>query len=300
MTRILLIATFAIVAFSDLNQADAQNRRGRFFQKIKQDLFGESQQTPTQKKASPKKPTQQTQPTRTPTLNQQRTNGSSSPSNHQRQQATVLRNQYKSQAMTARSKPATKPRPSGPPKKGFGFVVVENDNGHIVVSSVERNGNAASAGIRRGDRIKEIGGIEAASVEEFDEIAKIMSAGDQMDFKISRSGKPKTLTVQFGDSVEDVAGAESTANFSDTSQTNENRRRFDFAPPQQQNPTQSQSILNRPTSQIQARQVNSGQSNLAAGNSQIRLLNQTIEQQNRQIEMLQRQIMQMQRSQRTR
>ena len=297
MFRILLVATFAFVVFSDQNQAEAQNRRARFFQKIKQDLFGETQPSSEQKQTA-----QQTRPTRTPTLNQQRPAGSAAAQN-QRRVPSVYRNQNNNKLDDSRFKPSVretaKARPSGPTRNGFGFSVAENDNGQIVVSNVERGGNAAEAGIRRGDRIKEIGGIEAATAGEFDEIAKIMSAGDQMEFKIARSGQQKTLTVQYGESSEDVASSDSqdTSIISNNSRSTGNARRFDFAPPQQA--SQSQSILNRTSSRLQAHPASTIQ-NGSGADTQIRLLNQTIARQNQQIQALQRQVIQMQRNQRSR
>ena len=224
MVRILLIAFIAIFISSDALVAQ-QQRRGRFFQ----NLFGGGQKAPTQNDAflqqqqaqklqqqqyqqrlqqQQKLQQQKLQQSRTPTplrsTNQSTAGRSPTPLNN----SPASRTPYQAgRTPTPKSSPATiynqqksasyRPKSSTPKtgnRKGFGFRITDNDKDQLIVTSVDRSGNAAEAGLARGDQVTEIGGIEANSAEEFDEIAKIMGEGDQMDFKIRRGGRAVSYT----------------------------------------------------------------------------------------------------------
>lgn len=80
---------------------------------------------------------------------------------------------------------------------GFGMLI-ESRKDSIVVSTMDRRGNAATAGIKPGDIITGVGGIEITSISEINQITTIVSAGDQIEFQITRKGKPQKVLVQFG------------------------------------------------------------------------------------------------------
>ena len=80
---------------------------------------------------------------------------------------------------------------------GFGMSVKEKGDS-VIVSRIVPNGNAAEAGLRTGDQIVELGGLEIQNAQDFDEFAKILGQGDQMEFKIRSRGKKKTVMVTYG------------------------------------------------------------------------------------------------------
>lgn len=313
MFRVLLIAVIFTLVASDGLVGQTKSRRGRFFQKIKEDIFGSPKQTDGQQQAkrqqSPNARTQLPQG-RTPTpikrsnsslLGKPNQTGNSTAAvkpdgSNNYDRAVFSRQGVAHQASAASgstgpnriSAPATKSQ-----KNGFGFTVAVDKKNQLLVSSVEKNGNAAEAGFRRGDRVTEIGGIEATSVEEFDEIAKIMGQGDEMEFKISRGGKSKSIGVRYGAAPEvaDTPLSPEPSKF-------KSDRRYDFSPPNSPKHEGAQSVLsNRPTASF-ARNVVSDQP--PSSNRQIQLLNQTIANQNRQIQQLRQQIQQLRLNSRSR
>ena len=81
---------------------------------------------------------------------------------------------------------------------GFGMRLQEVGEA-FVVGSVVPGGNAATAGLRRGDVIENVGGAPIQVIEEFEAIAKAMRGGDRVEFEISRRGsKPEKVIVQYG------------------------------------------------------------------------------------------------------
>jgi PDZ domain len=84
-----------------------------------------------------------------------------------------------------------------PPRQGFGLVLADRDE-KLFVQTVEPDGNAAECGLRRGDQVLQLGGIDIHSIAEFDEITGIMKAGDQIDLVFSRDGEKSTAQLQFG------------------------------------------------------------------------------------------------------
>jgi hypothetical protein len=80
----------------------------------------------------------------------------------------------------------------------FGLVL-KNVGDSFVVSQIANGGNAAQAGIRRGDVVTAIGGAELLAIEEFGAIEDAMTGGDRVEFEVSRrGGKPEKLMVQYG------------------------------------------------------------------------------------------------------
>ena len=82
--------------------------------------------------------------------------------------------------------------------EGFGMAI-EKAGESFVVSQVNPQGNAASAGVMRGDIVTGIGGAKLTAIEEFEGIADAMSGGDRVEFDVSRRGsKTQKVIVQFG------------------------------------------------------------------------------------------------------
>jgi hypothetical protein len=100
-------------------------------------------------------------------------------------------------------------------------VVEKSDQ--YVVAQVTPGGNAAKAGILRGDLIVKFAGADLGSIEEYNEISKILGEGDQIEIQVSRRGKKAELTVQNGElpqlpepSEEEVASNSSYSRLTDS------------------------------------------------------------------------------------
>ncbi len=90
----------------------------------------------------------------------------------------------------------------------FGMKI-QSSGEAFVVSQVDPRGNAAAAGIQRGDVVTAIGGAKLLAVEEFDAIVEAMGGGDRVEFEISRRGqKAQKMVVQFGQHEEPEADEE--------------------------------------------------------------------------------------------
>lgn len=152
-------------------------------------------------------------------------------------------------------------------RSGFGMEVSKRRD-RIVVSKIDPRGNAAEAGLRSGDIILEIGGLEVENVEDFDEFTKILGEGDQMEFKFSSRGKERTAIVSFGEVAE--VPQEPIPSFVPSNGN-------DFAPPSRTGSSRSssRSIMDRGTGSYATTQ-----------NSNIQSLQRIIEQQRLEIDTL--------------
>ncbi len=275
MLRLILIAFLAMIIMSDALFAQSQSSgRGRFLQRIRDDVFGVDKSQPSQPQNS-----QNSQSGRQPTPI------SNSPN---------TRSQFGPASNAA-------PGPSAVPNRnGFGFNVTVSDKGQLFVSQVDRQGNAAEAGVRQGDRIEEIGGIESNTVLEFEEIAKIMQQGDQMEFKISRNGQDSKVMVQYGNARQpEPEAASSSIELPNANSNREDNRSYDFAPPLSAS-SRSKSVLDSPAprNNRKAQPVSQNFSDQADARN-VQQLEQTIANQNREIQNLQREIGQLRRSMRS-
>jgi predicted metalloprotease with PDZ domain len=79
-----------------------------------------------------------------------------------------------------------------------GLLGLRSSNGDLVVTSVASSGPAASAGLRVGDVIEQIGGRPAANGNEVLDSTRL-SAAEPLSIK--RGGKPEILKLQFGSSL---------------------------------------------------------------------------------------------------
>lgn len=102
----------------------------------------------------------------------------------------------------------------GSQQQGFGLVIEER-NEVLVVQSVAPGSNAASAGLQPGDVIVKLGGVETATVAEFDEITGIMQPGDQIGFQVRRRGKEVDGLLQFGATPEPDAATAVTSDLNE-------------------------------------------------------------------------------------
>jgi len=86
-------------------------------------------------------------------------------------------------------------------------------NDQLVVSAIQRNGNAARSGLRVGDQVVSAGGGKLSSMEEFKQIAKTLGQGDQIEVEFVRNGKKQKSLLQFGVAPEEgqIASAAQTS-----------------------------------------------------------------------------------------
>ncbi len=123
---------------------------------------------------------------------------------------------------------------------GFGLTL-DTRGEQLIVSDVDRNGNAFQAGLRPGDVLEQVGGVPIQGLAEFDEVAGVLKPGDQIEMVYARKGKSTKATVGFGqapagaDSSSDTApafapAANAAPNWALNSQPNRAPAN-DFAPP---------------------------------------------------------------------
>ena len=200
--------------------------RGRLLRKWRDDLTGKNkkpapkaalknkgkQPTPagkgptpaTRPTQSPQRPGTNVRPSTPKSTSRQPTNANARSAYQQRatQQLAAQQRAAKQRATATQprtTKPAVARKPSIASKAvGLGMNVVADKADQFVVTQIAPGGNAAKAGIQRGDLITKFAGTELGSIEEYDEISKILGAGDQIEIQVSRRGKEATLTVQNG------------------------------------------------------------------------------------------------------
>lgn len=232
------IVAVAILSGDAVAQQPANNAqfgRGRLLRKWRGQL---QQQQQKQKRPTPAKQGKQ------PTL-------AKKPESNAKSQAANQRagNQKYNRNSTNRPTATQQQQARKAKKRGFGMEVTTDKNDNLVVKQVDTNGNAAAAGIRRGDFITQLGGVDLGSIEEFKEIAKVLGEGDEMDLQITRRGQKKDIKVQFGEIPEIKENAEQTAGDSKTvaptNASNPVTGPYDFVPEKN---SKFQSVLERPVS----------------------------------------------------
>ena len=197
----LLVAIFAVVIFSgDAAAQQPSNQakfgRGRLLRKWRDDLTGKTQK--------PKRPTP-AQQGKQPTPAQMPSAGKAAQIQRNGKQQTVgnVATRQSSTGQTPSRQSQSRQSLARSTKRiGFGMQVEVDKEDNFVVTQVDKNGNADEAGIRRGDLITQLGGADIGSLEEFKEIVKVLGEGDQMELQISRNGKKKEVTVQYGEMQE--------------------------------------------------------------------------------------------------
>ena len=202
MNRIKFVVAILALSFVCGSVSAQEFGRGRFLRKLRDDIMGSKKQS-QKRQATKKKPTQKkTQPRgKTPTpITGSKQPGQRPPSKQSRSSQSRL-SQYAAEKPSTRQRTSTRTQTAK--KNDFGMRVSDGRSGDLVIAKVDPRGNAAEAGVRPGDVIKEIGGVPVTTENEFDEFTKILGEGDQMEFKIVRRGKEQTVNIQFGDIPKD-------------------------------------------------------------------------------------------------
>ena len=220
MTRRIKISLIAITCFGVLcpltanaeNPLDKLIPRGTLFKKLKKEIaeeFGGDKaatpairRTPTPAVARPDN-RQRQMPTQASRQAHQRMANPRSQQSKQPTLATRPLPPMNNQPQASRQNPqpvqqrAVQPS-GGDAVTGFGVVVQMAKNNNMVVTRLQRQGNAIKAGLRPGDIVKSVGSVKLTSVEEYNQITKGLKPGDQMEFEIVRRGRPQKALVAYG------------------------------------------------------------------------------------------------------
>lgn len=203
MHRISCFLVAAMIIGFATDVAPAQIGRGRILKKIRDDLFGSPEERAREeaaRKAEIQKKKQEA--ARRAQLDAQRrsqTGRQPTPIRGQQQQPRA--NSQGRNPLAAPEIPRARNASNTPARKGFGFTITEKDE-EIVITNVAPGGNASEAGLRRGDVIKGIGGVEVDSKKAFNEIAEILNAGDTIEVSYRRGKQTNDVQIAYGDAPE--------------------------------------------------------------------------------------------------
>lgn len=220
------ICTFAIAAISfqsiGIQSVDAQEKmfgNGRFLKRVFNDLVPQSASSklptpvPAVKKVKEQPKSQQPTPVRRPSLgtkpslaNQAVRPRTADPRSIQPDRTEVNRAAVnrlpKSTAVADADGLPT--RSSAKATLGFGMLVTTR-NEKLYVAQLAPKGNAATAGVRIGDRLVAGGGIEFESLADYNGVGDILEDGDQLEFELERGGREKEMMIVYGKATEDQA-----------------------------------------------------------------------------------------------
>lgn len=202
MHRLSCFLVAAMILGFTADVAPAQIGQGRILKKIRDDLFGSPEERAREeaaRKAAIQKKKQEA--ARQAQLEAQRRAQTG-------RQPTPVRTQQQPRANSQAPNPLAAPEiPRGrsannaPAKRGFGFTVRDQGD-EIIITSVDPLGNAAEAGLRRGDAIVGIGGVEVDSQKAFDEIAEILNPGDTIEVSYRRGKQTNDVQIGYGQAPE--------------------------------------------------------------------------------------------------
>lgn len=88
------------------------------------------------------------------------------------------------------------------PVKGNGFLGLATEvrpKGGLRVTKVGSKSPAETAGIKAGDILLKLNGVDLEKREQMQDLLKEMSAGDEVTLDTERDGKPKTFTLELGE-----------------------------------------------------------------------------------------------------
>ena len=208
-----LVATFCLSSALSTAEARADNPfeklipRGKLLKMLKNEITGEPEA------AASKQPVRATRPqtskaptpaTRTPDSYASR---SQRPSPSQAKGNPAMRSVVTRPLPPMQAQPKSHVARKVPTGEGqdFGMSVTRSKDDQLIVTAIVPKGNAASAGFQRGDRLVAMGGGKLSTLEEFEQIAKTLGQGDQVEVGFVRRGKQLKSLLQFG-TVNENAG----------------------------------------------------------------------------------------------
>ena len=216
-----LMATFCLFGATGPNECRADNPfdklipRGKLLKMLKDEITGEEEKakipdprrnvrprptaapTPAARTGNERRPTQSREPQRVASRPQSPTRTRPLP--------PISTSARKRQAMSSNATSENR-------KVGFGMMIEESGNDQMIVTAVQRDGNADRAGLRAGDQLLSVGGGKLTAVEEFKQIAKTLGQGDQIEIVFARQGKKRKSLLQFGSAPQEGEVAASGRN----------------------------------------------------------------------------------------
>lgn len=173
LTSTLVVGSFLCTCVTADNPDDRAFGNGRFLRRLRDDAA-------KRKKAEEKKQEARKEAKKASAIAKRQSQASRAPS------ASVAQAQKQLQAAKRQT------------RSGFGMQI-DSKNDKLIVTKVDSKGNAVEAGIRKGDVLVAAGGVEFQTVDELNEISKILGNGDQLEFEISRRGQKKKVLIQYGE-----------------------------------------------------------------------------------------------------
>ena len=213
--------------------------KGKILKKLRDELIGPPAEKNSPTQANPNSKSQ-------PTLAQPRLNvpalpqPQTTPNSPQTPLSNTFRYSLRPAPQTATSEPSATQSPiSGDDQAeistptqvvsaDFGMRVQTDKQGHFVVTHVDPRGNAAQAGVSRGDWIVQAGGAELNGLNELNEIIKVLGPGDQLGFQLFRRGQKMDVQIQFGE-PKALPPTDSVARLEEPKSPLQSR--YDFVPP---------------------------------------------------------------------
>lgn len=87
------------------------------------------------------------------------------------------------------------------PEKGRGFLGLASEpaeGGGLKVTKVGKDTPAEKAGIKEGDVLRKLNGVELTTREQMQDLLKEMAEGDPLDFEATRNGEPRNFKFKLG------------------------------------------------------------------------------------------------------
>lgn len=88
------------------------------------------------------------------------------------------------------------------PEKGKGFLGIGTETrpeGGLSIDKVGRESPAEKAGLKAGDILLKMDGVDLTTKEQFQELLKEKAPDDRVALELLRNGKPETLTLRLGE-----------------------------------------------------------------------------------------------------
>ena len=218
--KLLVTFAFSAIAFQSLcvQLTDAQEKmfgNGRFLKRVFGDILPQSSPPkpspslkaipkPGQQPTLAKRPSQAARPT---SANQTARPRSTAPRSIQpaRSADNLATTNRLPKSTGADSQAKIPTRSSAKATLGFGMMVRARAE-QLYVDQLDPKGNAATAGVRRGDQLISGGGVDFESVADFNGIAEVLEDGDQLEFAVKRKGTKKEMLIAFGKVPADQTG----------------------------------------------------------------------------------------------
>lgn len=102
------------------------------------------------------------------------------------------------------------PQPAAAPRGGYLGLTADTKNGAVEVISVRAGGPADTAGVKPGDRVVSVGGVEIVNLDDMAAIVEKIPSGSNIEFVVSRGGREQKVSIMVA--ARDPAPAEELPN----------------------------------------------------------------------------------------